>query len=769
MPRTSQLQTNFNAGELSPSIIGRTDYAPYNNGSQILENFSAHPQGWLFRRKGTRFVYEVKDSTKQTRIIPFSFNISQNLIIEMGAGYFRFFSNQAIVLTGGGSIYELANTFIESDLAKIRFVQKDDVIYMIHPLRGIFKLIRLANNNWTFGAANLLFGPYVDENVVSTNLVTITGTYTKGGTTTLTASGGHTPFLTTHVGGLWKVREGNDIAYLKITGFTSSTVVTCTNQEAIPASLQAIAKFTWSEGEFSLARSFPRAITFHEQRLCFAGNLNATQKIWFSKSGDFENFKTGTLADDAFNRTIAATSNDSILWLFSDTDLYIGTAESIWLAKPSANGAGISSLDFGAKKQISFGASDLPPVYADDSAFYLQRGDQKIRGLGYSASKDKLVGTDISIKSDHITGSGIRQFAYQMNPISTIFGIRADGQIANCVYEAEQEVLAWSRMTTQGSYESIASIPSASNYDEVYFIIKRTIGGVVKRYIEVLEPTFDYSNLASFFVDSGLTYNGTKQTTLSLSSGTGEFALVTQDGFSLITQNDEMLITQPFVTTATSGTSIFSAGDVGNQIHEVGGGTGRAAIIAYINPTVVEISIIESFTSANLLAGKWAVAVDGIGGLNHLIGQTVSIMGDGATIPDKIVSQTGTVAFDSFNSIIHAGLKYVSTRKSMPLEVNRLEGILGSSQGKLRRIDRVLIDFYNSRAGKLLDSRGKELTLDARSLVDNMNQAPALLDGNVKVDFSSDWDTACTLTLLQEEPQPLNVRSITYYLSLNDY
>ena len=83
MPRTSQLQTNFNAGELSPTLIGRTDFAPYSNGSLTLENFNPHPQGWMYRRKGTRFVAEVKDSTKKTRLIPFSFNISQNLIIEL--------------------------------------------------------------------------------------------------------------------------------------------------------------------------------------------------------------------------------------------------------------------------------------------------------------------------------------------------------------------------------------------------------------------------------------------------------------------------------------------------------------------------------------------------------------------------------------------------------------------------------------------------------------------------------------------------------------
>lgn len=768
MPRTSQLQTNFNAGELSSTIDARVDFPPYFNGSLTFENFFAHPQGWAFRRKGLKFVAEVKDSTKKTIIIPFKFNISQVLIIELGAGYFRFYLNQAAV-TSGGPIYELANSFQESDLPDIRYIQKDDVIYFTHPIRGIYKMIRIANNNWTIVALNLLKGPYMDENIVTTNSVTITGTYTKGGTSTLTATGGHTPFTSNHVGGLWRVRSGTEFAYLKITGFTSSTVVTCTNQEAVPASLQAIASSLWSEGEFSNARSFPRALTFHEARLVFAGSINATQRVWFSKVNDFENFETGATVEFGFNRTIAATSNDSILWLFSDDVLFIGTSESIWRAKASNNSAAMSNSDFAAKRQIAFGSESIPPIYADDSPFYLQRGKTKVRAIGYSASKDRFSVEDITIKSDHITGSGLTQFAYQQNPISTIYAIREDGQCACFVYESAQDVSSWSRLITDGKFESVAIIPSSSTYDEIYFIVNRTIGGVTKRYIEVIEPTFDYSNLGTFFVDSGLTYNGTKNTTLTLSSASGSVPIITESEEIITTEDGFALITEEANTTVIAGSAIFSAGDVGKQIHEFNG-NGRASIITYISATQVEIDIIEPFSSISLSSGSWAIAVNQVGGLNHLIGKTVSISGDGATIPNKIVSGSGTISFDSFNSIIHAGLSYKSVRKSMPLEMARLNSVLESSQGKFRRIDTILISFLNSRTGRILDTDNNLIkTIDARSLFDSMGKAPNLENGVVKIDLGTDWNKAITLTIEQEEPQPMNIKSITYYLSVNDF
>lgn len=769
MPRTSQLQTSFNAGELSPTLLGRVDFEPFLQGSSILENFSNHPQGWIFRRKGLKFINEVKNSTKLTRLIPFKFNVDQVLIIELGAGYFRFYLNQSLVTSGG--VYEVANPFIESDLRAIRFIQKDDVVYLLHPLRGLFKLIRLANNNWTFSTVDLLKGPHKIENIISTNSVTITGTYTKGGTTTLTATGGHTPFTANHVGGLWKVREGTDYAFLKITNFISSTVVTCVNQEAVPATLQGIAKFTWSEGEFSLARSFPRAIIFHEQRLVLAGSINESQKIWFSRSGDFENFQTDPVlntANAAFDRTIAANSNDSIVWLFSDQVLLIGTSEGIWNAKPSNNSAGLSNSDISLKRNVAFGSAELSPVYADDSPFYLQRGKQKIRSLAYAFSKDKYQAEDITIRSDHITGTGIIEFAYQQNPISTIYALREDGQVGCFTYEAQQEVGCWARLKTDGIVESMATIPTSSNYDEIYFIVKRVINGVSKRYIEVIEPTFKYDVPSLFYVDSGLTYDGRKNATLTLGNTSPSFVLVTENGIVLVNDNQQALVTEKISLTITSDIAIFSPSDVGKRIHEYLTGFGKAKILSYISNTSVVIDIIENFSSSTLLPNQWGIAVNKVGGLTHLIGKTISIAGDGATFPNQVIDGFGEVFFNDYSLIVHAGLPYESIRASMPIEATRLQGVLGNSTGKLKRFDDVIIKFANTRGGIILDSTNKIYENLARSLIDNMNEAPTFLTGDRKINLNSDWDRLGLLTIKQIEPQPMNIQCLTYYISIND-
>lgn len=733
MARIDEIQTRFNAGELSPNIDGLVDFEPFFYGGSIIENFDVHPQGWLFRRKGTRFVNEVKNSAKKTRILRFKYSIDQVLIIELGEGYFRFYSQQALVLSGG-SAYEVANSFTENDLDYIRYIQKDDVIWMIHPLKGIYKLIRLANNNWTFSQIDLLYGPYQKENIISSKTCAINNHGAVGTTGTLTASG-HTPFTANHVGSLWLMRDGTSYAYLKITGFTSSTSVSYISQSVITTSFAAKALSTWSEGEFGLHRSYPRAITFHEQRLVLAGSINETQKIWFSKSADFENFDidyNSQTADDSFNRTIASSTNDSILWLFSDEVLFIGCTDSVWRAKSSNNAAGMSNTDIDLKRQIAFGCEWVDPIYCDSTPFYLQRGKQKVRGIEYTNTEAKYKVRDITIRSDHITSTGLKRFDYQQNPVSTIWAVRTDGQVAKFVFENEQEVNCWTRFTTNGTVEDLVVIPSTKEYDEIYFLVKRTINGQTKQFIEVLEPNFSYDNLNYIYLDSCLTYNGTQNTTLTIGSGI-----------------------------ATAGSAIFSASSVGKEIRNLNG-SGKAKITAYNSATEVAISITRDFASNNLTSGNWAIAIQEVSGLTHLIGASVEANGDSATDPDiKIVNNEGKITLRNFASIIHVGLKYNSIFTSYPIESKKFLQTIGSQQNKLLRITELSIKFFTSRAG-IIEIDGKQLPIISRTLEDNLNEAPAFKNKLIIIPVAGDWGYDRKYTIIQNEPQAMNIKNITY-------
>jgi len=103
MARVHPFQTNFTAGELTPKLAGQIDFKKYGNGVELMENMTVFPQGGASRRYGSRFVAEVKDSSKITRLIPFEFNIEQSYILEFGNNYIRFFKDN-------GQITETAKT-----------------------------------------------------------------------------------------------------------------------------------------------------------------------------------------------------------------------------------------------------------------------------------------------------------------------------------------------------------------------------------------------------------------------------------------------------------------------------------------------------------------------------------------------------------------------------------------------------------------------------------------------------------------------------------
>ena len=95
MPNVRILQRSFGGGELSSEMFGRIDDSKYQSGLATCRNFICKPQGPVENRAGLEFVIAVKDSSKKTRLIPFTYSQTQTMAIEMGAGYFRFHTQGA--------------------------------------------------------------------------------------------------------------------------------------------------------------------------------------------------------------------------------------------------------------------------------------------------------------------------------------------------------------------------------------------------------------------------------------------------------------------------------------------------------------------------------------------------------------------------------------------------------------------------------------------------------------------------------------------------
>lgn len=168
MANTRTFNRSFAGGEMSPEMFGRIDDVKFQTGAARLRNFIATPQGPAENRPGFAFVRAVKDSTKRTRLIPFTYSTTQTMVIELGAGYIRFHTQGATLLSGGLP-YEIANPYAEADLFDIHYVQSADVLTLVHPNYAPRELKRLGATNWTL--TTIAFTPIIS----APTSVTVTG------------------------------------------------------------------------------------------------------------------------------------------------------------------------------------------------------------------------------------------------------------------------------------------------------------------------------------------------------------------------------------------------------------------------------------------------------------------------------------------------------------------------------------------------------------------------------------------------------------------
>ena len=100
MGKSNPYSPKLNAGELTPRLAGRTDFAKYPQGLETCENLIPLAEGGLMRRPATRYVAELASSSVKGRLKPFQFSTTQAYMTELGDGVMRFFRHQGQIIGG---------------------------------------------------------------------------------------------------------------------------------------------------------------------------------------------------------------------------------------------------------------------------------------------------------------------------------------------------------------------------------------------------------------------------------------------------------------------------------------------------------------------------------------------------------------------------------------------------------------------------------------------------------------------------------------------
>lgn len=699
------IQTSFGSGEIGPSLYGRTDIAQYQNACQIVENFLVKTSGALISTPGTSYIQTVSNSTLRTRLIKFVFNRTDAYIIEMGKFYFRFYTNGGIVVTTGTTPYVLQHIYDESEIADVQYTQLNDVMYFAHPNHPPQQMTRNSAASWTIGNLAFVGGPFLDKysipsvspTLITASTIKLDQSGTEGDpgvvlniTVTPTNSNLFTPSTST---------LGHKYTYWQIYGISTKTNATTGLQEegyvqltdiinsytATATVIKAVRKQDpsdiWAEGAWSSVRGWPACVTLYSQRLFFARTPHEPQKIWGSRVSNFNDFALDTqVDDDGLNLGVTSSESNQILWLAANKSLIAGTPGGAFVLN-SGSSESLTPDNAQASEQAGYGASSVTPKKLGNFLYYVQRFGKKLREMFFSFDLDAFKASDITILSPHILGEGVIDMDVSQNPEPILYCVLTNGTLATLTREADQEVAAWARQTTSGTYTSVAVIPSQTeSYDEVWVIVERWINGSQKKYVEqfgsVELPTQQFDCL---YLHSALTYDAYETTTssnvtISLSASSGSVTL-------------------------TSSTAYFNGGMVNKRLRVINTNrdtVGEGTITATTSTTSITLSITTTFNALSYAAGLWGTSVSSLSGLSHLEAKTVGILADGQTESLTRTIASGAVTLGSNYFVIKVGLSYDQILYTLPKDAGTNRG---TAQGKFQRYNEIFLKVNRSTQG----------------------------------------------------------------------
>lgn len=743
MSLINKLQSSFSAGEISPRLRGRVDVDKYASSCRELLNYIVLPFGAVTHRSGFKFVKALADSTKLGRLVPFQYSNSDSYVLEFSNGKIRFYRNQGIILdsrTFGNPIYTVTIPYTDSELADLRFDQSFDTLYICHSGYAPRKLVRSDHDLWTLSTITFAEPAFLDINATA---VTLTPSGTTG-SVTFTASSA--TFASTDVGRAIRYKAGEDNTdtvqytgtgsqtyfditfypqtssdvdvyligatgqptlltydatpsageynvtggqintgftpttsekiqikrknagsgiwgYATITAYTSSTQVTATVNSTLGGTNASV---YWRLGAWSATTGYPKLCTFHEQRLWFANTTSQPRNIWGSGTGDFENFspdnadKKGQV--DADTAVSFELNTPAIQWIKGLKAMIVGCSDGIiQISNPSG---AISASTVRTKKDSSLPVAFQEVATTADEIIFTELLGRKLYSIKYSFESDGFQTTELTTLSEHMsTGSAFASIVYTDTPNRVVWVRRANGSLRSCTYVPSQNLVGWAQHQVGGTdvvIESITAI-AGTTYTELWALVSRTINGTTKKYVEVMQKDFDGDAIEdAFFVDSGLTYDGSPTTSIS--------------------------------------------------------------------------------------------------GLTHLEGQTVTVIVDGATHPNEVVSG-GAITLDLEGSVVQVGL-YSEAR----LESQFIEGgsQIGTNQASISSITSVAVRFHETVGGELGFDSANTTIIPFRTPSTLMNEAVELFSGDKLITFNHGNDLGYKVFLKQPYALPSTILALVY-------
>jgi len=666
-------------------------------------------------------------------------------------------------------VYEVDAPYAEADLDGIRYAQKADLMYLVHQDYEIRKLRRYGETDWRIETFTRTSDPFTKA--------TTAATQANPCVVTAVAHGLETEDVI-EIYGVVGMTELNGNTYAVVT-LTADTISLKDPTSGVDINSTGYGAYS-SGGYLFKQGNMPGAVAFYGGRLFYGGTDDDPETFFGSRAPDddgvsrFDDFTVGSNEDDAVIFPIASQNNtaDRIHW-FAGTNkfLAIGTYGAVYKAYGATEAAPISGTAVTVQPVDFYGAQYMLPVRIGTSIFYVQRGGLVLNRFAYSVLEDSFSSEDLNVLSDELTYPGITQLALQQGRLNILWAIRSDGALLGISTKEQEKIATWHSHYLGGTEVKVQSIcgePQSDNSDNLWLVVERSINSVTRKYIEYFSADPVLPELEDFYTDDE---DADKDAFEKVQYETSKQFVKVDSALTLDT-SQAIAVTPGAVTGTgiafTAATPLFAATDVGRRIvkkYITGFESGVAEITAYVSTVEVTCKILEDFDSVDAMsADEWFLTVTTITGLDHLDGEEVAVVVDGATHPVQTVVD-GAITLNSSATMVHVGSAYRGWLRTMPLESR---SVSGSSMAMTSTVNKVGVLFRHTLGAKFGTDPYRMERIIFRTTNDRTGQPPPLYSGMAEIRISDGYGLEKFIDIIQDEPLPCTVQAIIPFTDVTE-
>lgn len=369
---------------------------------------------------------------------------------------------------------------------------------------------------WTNIAYSALYADWQANTLVNLGNRRNSGLHSWEVTGFTTAPGSRTTGVNppTHLEGDWLAEKGGPVwrylhdgaGIVRITAVADARHATATVEKAVPDGLTSTPTYRWAEQAWSNMRGWPCAIGAYEQRHIYGGTPSEPRRLWHGVINGTTDMSAGAADDDGFSYALTAirkkqgairaiAAGDNAVFVLTDADMVVGqnTDANRAFARETAKYT-ITSED---------GAATAVPEMVDGMPLFLAKDGARLL-YAQLDQNGRIRPENLTAISRHIFGRDALKIVRQTSPVSWLWVLLANGDLACCTFEPSQQVVGFSRHSFGGHVTDIEVLPSDDGLTQhLWLVVRRTLGGVDRHCIERMEhPFIDLNGTPAVLADA---------------------------------------------------------------------------------------------------------------------------------------------------------------------------------------------------------------------------------------------------------------------------